>query len=736
MTGPDIHDLPRLLGAGDTLTTGAQLPYTGPPPRIDVDDFGEVHTPLKPADLQRLLSVAQPAAYGKGKQTLVDRQVRDTWQIPPALVTVDWHGRLDDVLESARRALGLPVGAALRAQFHSMLVYERGQFFLPHQDSQKTEDMVATLVVTMPSPGTGGELVVHDGEHSTTFDGSRDEARLVVFYSDRLHEVLPVRTGHRLALTYNLLVSGDTRGVETPADTRTQVTALLREYFSTPQSSPYGGAARVPTRLAYLLDHEYPERGLSLTRLKGADAVAAGALAAAAKDADCEVVLALTEVHEVRDGEDTDGFLIDSEVVATAWLTSNDIVEPVSFPLGDDVTAATSSARLRPTAQEYEGYMGNYGETTDRWYRRAALLVWPRRLAFANRAEAAPAAAMAQIVTRLEAGDPGAQEDLAGMADADGPLRLSRGPDAGALLTVTLAAATHVSDVDLTRRLLAPFGIEDLHPEAGPHLVALAARRGDTWVKKLLRTWFDDRARRGLRGDAWPTGLTALTRALTARPAVARELVTLANDALQRRVELELIGAPTESARGRLLALAEPLAALAEAIAVVESPTLRRKLLAWCRRDDLVDPLVAVLATARSWPEEVQAAAGMPQVVKFCIARLQYLAKRPRRASQDWSIRWYSECECDLCETVGEFLGDRQRRTLEWPLAQRGRQHVHHQLDRYEVPVTHVTRREGRPFTLVLTKTTEVFAREDRAREHAQRQLDEVRRDWAAGPVS
>lgn len=261
----------------------------------------------------------------------MDAQVRDTWQIPPNLVTVDWDGQLNEVLESARRVLGLPVGAALRAQFHSMLVYERGQFFLPHQDSQKDEDMVATLVVTMPSPGTGGELVVHDGEHSTTFEASPTEATIVAFYSDRLHEVLPVRTGHRVALTYNLLVSGDTRAPAADSDSRAQVAQLLRDYFDTPQPPRYGSSARVPTRLAYLLDHEYPEHGLSLARLKGADAAAASALGAAAEDADCEVVLALTEVREVRNGDCNDGSLIDSRVEVTHWLNAHNSVEAVAL---------------------------------------------------------------------------------------------------------------------------------------------------------------------------------------------------------------------------------------------------------------------------------------------------------------------------------------------------------------------------------------------------------------------
>jgi hypothetical protein len=32
-----------------------------------------------------------------------------------------------------------------------MLVYGKGQFFLPHQDSEKDDAMVGTLVVSLPS---------------------------------------------------------------------------------------------------------------------------------------------------------------------------------------------------------------------------------------------------------------------------------------------------------------------------------------------------------------------------------------------------------------------------------------------------------------------------------------------------------------------------------------------------------------------------------------------------------
>ncbi len=37
--------------------------------------------------------------------------------------------------------------------------------------------------------------------------------------------------------------------------------------------------------------------------------------------------------------------------------------------------ASTPTGDLKPYESEYEGYMGNWGTTLDRWYRRAAVVV-------------------------------------------------------------------------------------------------------------------------------------------------------------------------------------------------------------------------------------------------------------------------------------------------------------------------------------------------------------------------
>jgi len=103
---------------------------------------------------KKLIAVAQPAKFGRAEQTLTDTSVRDTWEITPDLVTLDgstWKETLGAVLDDVRDELGLPPTTKLRAELHAMLVYSKGQFFVPHQESEKDDAMVGTLVVSLPS---------------------------------------------------------------------------------------------------------------------------------------------------------------------------------------------------------------------------------------------------------------------------------------------------------------------------------------------------------------------------------------------------------------------------------------------------------------------------------------------------------------------------------------------------------------------------------------------------------
>ena len=75
--------------------------------------------------------------------------------------------------------------------------------------------MVGTLVVSLPSAHTGGELIVEHGGESVTYRTSKQDLSFVAFYADCRHEVKPVTSGYRVTLTFNLLADGeaDTQGL-------------------------------------------------------------------------------------------------------------------------------------------------------------------------------------------------------------------------------------------------------------------------------------------------------------------------------------------------------------------------------------------------------------------------------------------------------------------------------------------------------------------------------------------
>jgi hypothetical protein len=140
--------------------------------------------------------------------------------------------------------------------------------------------------------------------------------------------------------------------------------------------------------------------------------------------------------------------------------------------------------------------------------------------------------------------------------------------------------------------------------------------------------------------------------------------------------------------------------------------------------------LVSILRACREQlaPRELRPLA-LGALVEHCTAALAALAAEPAREPDDWGIDPPMVCDCELCDTLGRFLADRQQKSIEWPLAKERRRHVHGQLDGYELPVSHITRRVGSPFKLVLTKQKALFTREAKRRSELERDLAWLRRE-------
>jgi 2OG-Fe(II) oxygenase superfamily len=715
---------------------------------LEVTGVGRVSFPVRAPQARKLIAVARPAKFGRGEETLTDTSVRDTWEITPDRMTLGgpgWIALLDGALGHFRDELGLPPTTRLRAEVHSMLVYGKGQFFLPHQDSEKNDAMVGTLVLSLPSAHTGGDLVIDHAGESKTYHASKDELTLVAFYADCRHEVTPVRSGYRITLTFNLLA--DTEAPAQPDGPVTELTRCLTEHFTTPATPRYGGRELDrPNRLVYLLDHEYTQRGLDWNRLKGTDAERATLLRAAAAGAGCEAVLALAEVKETWDAwsEDDDPWdddyyddedededipedpaevdyqlneLIDDEITL-GWWTGPDGAggEPIGLYVPDfEVCATTPSADLVPFQSEYEGYMGNYGNTLDRWYRRAAVVVWPRDRAFAARAEAGSQWALHELSDRIDAGD---LDGARAAAESLAPFWKRIGSEAG-LLGTALPVAAGLDAAGTAAMLLEPFRIETVAPEHASGLAAAAGHYGEQWTRGIVDGWFGAPRYYETNRHEWAQRLPELCGAVRAAGSqqFARLLTAGTWRWLAGQLRSGVASARTEDRKPRLEMLSTPLVRLLEAA----DDELRDQVVAELRGygDNVLECLIPALRSAGRG----STAGGLDEIARNCADRLGAIIARPLRAEDDWSITW-SGCGCELCGTLRNFLGSRSRKRFEWPLAKDGRRHVHSQIDSAELPVRHDTRRQGRPYTLVLTKTDELFAREKNKRHQAMTDLE------------
>ena len=731
MTLAPRHVLAGLLegaGDGDAFSTRRTAPVKDL--TIEVTGVGTLALPVPEAQVRQLIAIARPARFGRGEETLTDREIRDTYEVAKSRVRIDpeWRGRvLAPLLDKIRDDLGLPASCRLTAELHAFLVYGTGQFFVPHRDSEKSDGMVATLSMMLPGRSGGGALVVEHAGRTLTYRPSERLLTFVAFYADCRHEVRPVRSGHRLSLTFNLLLTGDSSATSpAPASQVAMVADVLAQHF------------QERNRLVYLLDHQYTERALHWQRLKGADAAQVAVLRKAAEAMDCDLALALAEIHETWDAEPAYGSgsswsfgdfddedeadvipsdLIEDEIVLDTWLdAAGQAAEPIAARVDDEeVCTSTPTSAITPDESAYEGYMGNYGNTIDRWYRRAAVVVWPRKAEFVVRAQLSPAWALGRLATALDDGKRDEASDHArSLRDLWAAL-----PAAPAPLAASLAVAEAVNEADLAEMLLRPYGLESLHAADALELARVAERYGQNWFRGQAERWEAgsprwDRAPRLV----WAADLPRLIVALDAAGghAASRQILAVCWTWLRGALH-DARGGLQPSARTRQLAdLTPAVAGVLVAAGGCEAAPLSEEIVRFLDDERLIDCACATLRAVAAAPAATWDNAAVRVLAELTSRRLADALARPARTAGDWAMALPRGCICELCQALEEFLADRDQVGWDWRLKEQHRRHIHQRIDQHELPVAHSTRRTGSPYTLVLTKLPALFERERQQR--------------------
>lgn len=734
-----ISSLLRPLASESSFATRFTLDAN---PQLCIEGVGSIALPVSAHTAHRICAIAQPAMHGFKSETRLDRAVRDTWEIQAASLSfgsTDWQNTLEQALQRIRHDLKLPAGCQLDAQLHNLLVYAPGQFFSPHQDSEKVDGMLGSLVVTLPSAFTGGEFIVsHQGQKIRT-RSSTSKLGLVAFYADCQHEVRPVKQGYRVVLTYNLIAHGSLPTVTVPAKIIAALSEAVDKFLS-PASLPRGGQR--PNRLVYLLDHQYTPRSLSWSHLKGADATRCSALRQAARQLGLEVFLALAEAHEswtayadndadnrwgYEDDEDEDADtehetiaddpepqeLIDREIQLHHWIAVEGEESLSGDTLVDDIELCftRSNTDCTPYESEYEGYMGNYGNTLDRWYHRAALVMWPRERNFIIRAEQSPAWALVQISARLAAGDRACALQWA--RDLE-PFWRKAALSSPEILKAVLPLTVEINDAETARMLLSPFVLERFQADKANGLLALAERYSTKWCIEVLspqgRSHNIDSQLQWLQ-QTYPQLINTWHGATdSAGQALARALVKERWVWLQSHIDSCQARSIISSSIERLLQTTAALLALIQSSETTGLVHIREGAIAVLMSPDTPLP-VSIDALHKVIASKVDCAPFM-RIHEHCINVLSQRLRQPERTADDWSIILEGIKAHEPERTFDAFLRDATRQRFDWPLAKQGRQTIHSLIDKHQLPVLHQTRRVGSPYTLVLQKTAALFERD------------------------
>ncbi len=289
-----LEALLESLGESSQFATSGSVPPV--PPGLEVKTIDSIGIPISATDAKRLIARASQAPYGRGEDTIVDPKVRRVWQLDPSqfvLRNAEWIAQVNAIVDAVKQEFG--IRQKVKAQLYKLLVYQKGSFFAPHRDSEKTPGMFATLVVGLPSRHEGGSLIVeHDGKTKTIDFGGKNaefKTQYAAFYADCQHKITPVTAGYRVCLVYNLAIAGKKQPSAPRNSSSVEKAAqLLKELFADTSGNL--------SRIAIPFKHQYTEAGLDPKQLKGSDRARADVLVRAAESLEYQCYFALLTLYE------------------------------------------------------------------------------------------------------------------------------------------------------------------------------------------------------------------------------------------------------------------------------------------------------------------------------------------------------------------------------------------------------------------------------------------------------
>ena len=653
-----------------------------PMPTLEVEGVGALAFPVPESQLRTLIRAAERAPYGKGPQTVTDSSVRDCWQIGAGQI-----------------GLG---GGAWADTFAGIL------------DTEKAPGMIATLTISLPAAGEGGQLIVRHRGRETTVDlhaAEPSELAFAAFYADCPHEVRPVTAGHRLALVFNLCLRADDGGTPREPPDYGEQTDAIASHLDT-----WSREDRAPAKIVWMLDHDYSEAGLAFETLKNGDAARARVLRAAADRADCEIHAAIVHIEEQgdavygngyvhsldreQDGGDAEGMEIGELFDSRHWLEGWTAADGGRPSFGElELLPRGALGGAVPDEKWLHEATGNEGVSLERAWRRAALVLWPRSRTLAVLAGPGIGGAVAWLAERIERGGSGGDivrlaSEIVDVWPAGWPTRDEQSRTR--MLGLLIAAGDRECLSQFLLKVVVPDYTGGENGELPAAMEAAGQEVSDRFLAALVDAAFGPRPGQVL---ALLRRLDADRVASTSGPPtdMVRNAVRSVQHAVSAGGETRRPGQLPQQALRDLFVLAQRCGladeAEAAAAAVVAMP-------------QFADPYRALPAALEEMCSE-PGLAGTPAFATLWRHAARSLLARsatPPKEPEHWTIECSATCGCEPCARLRAFCAEPAARVARFPLRRVLRRHLHRTIDAHGLDIDHKTERHGRPFTVVCTK--------------------------------
>eukprot|EP01083_Nonionella_stella_P019144 53222_1 len=182
----------------------------------------QIHYPLSTTTIDQIKQISQTSSFGRGTETVKDPNIRLCSELTPKQFSFSFADDTNHTTKSVISSQDNPHLELIRKSLaphieyiickpYKLLLYEKHSFFKAHVDTPLTANHFGTLIVSLPTQNTyeGGDFLLTFNDEQIKWNPNSshgNQSEFIAFYSDVQHEIKPVISGHRVVITFNILI--------------------------------------------------------------------------------------------------------------------------------------------------------------------------------------------------------------------------------------------------------------------------------------------------------------------------------------------------------------------------------------------------------------------------------------------------------------------------------------------------------------------------------------------------